>query len=220
MRGNGPLPGAEAPHVFEEACRFPAVEAGLQARSGDGIVFLDLEADEYACCYDARKAIGPYCSCMPEGGGLDDTHPVLIPYWMDVPQDDFPPPGMIDLARFLIAITNSAWRFRRRSVADLASVVASFGKKKRPSTMTVQQAANLFRHLLSLVPFNPECLFRSFALLHFLEGYGLRADWVFGVQLFPFRAHCWVAVDHLLLNERKHAIEDYEVIWTVGEGMA
>jgi hypothetical protein len=68
---------------------------------------------------------------------------------------------------------------------------------------------------MALMPFRPACLFNAFALLHFLDRYGLGADWVFGAQLFPFRAHCWLASDGMLLNELRHRIEDYDVVWTV-----
>jgi hypothetical protein len=44
-------------------------------------------------------------------------------------------------------------------------------------------------------------LFDSLALVHFLRGFGFHPQWVFGVKLDPFGAHCWVQQDGGLLND-------------------
>lgn len=214
MRGFERLSGVEAPHI---AAGISHVESSpiLSARSGDGIVFLDRERDEYSCCYDPEADIGLYSDLSGRVGIDDVDRPALESRWSDPCSSDAPRPSVAHLARFGIAIARAGIRFPRRSLEELGSVARRLGTGKARSAVTPQQAANLFRIFLSLTPFQPECLFRSFALLHFLDSYGLRADWVFGVQLFPFRAHCWVAAGDLLLNEFAHGIEDYEVIWTV-----
>jgi len=189
----------------------------LEARSGDGLVFLDLETDEYSCCYDPDCPIGAYADLVAPvcADGLDQAHPVAVSRWVDAQQSDVPRPGIQDIVRFIMALIQSRMRFRGRSVGRLAFEARQLGSRKRSHILTAQQASNLFRYLLSLTPFRPKCLFRSFALLHFLDRYGLGADWVFGVQLFPFRAHCWLSTGDLLLNELSHGIEDFRVIWIV-----
>jgi len=189
----------------------------LEARSGDGVVFLDLETDQYSCCYDPERPIGNYAELLApvRAIGHDHAHPIAASPWIDARPSDMPRPHGLDIVRFFFALVRASLRSRSRSVAHLASVARTLRAKTPAVTMTPQEAANLFRYLLSLTPFRPKCLLGSFALLHFLDSYGLRASWVFGVQLFPFRAHCWVVSDGVLLNERRHGIEDYRVIWTI-----
>lgn len=191
----------------------------LEVRSGDGIVFLDLDKDEYSCCYEPEQPIRDYVALIApaSGNGLDRSRPALTSPWTDAEQWDFPRPSLRHIVRFAFALAKARIQLRDRSLADLALAAGRLGTQKPHSSITTQQASNLFRYLLSLTPFNPKCLFGSFALLHFLDRYGLSADWVFGAQLFPFRAHCWLASDGVLLNDLRHRIEDYEVIWTVGQ---
>ncbi len=190
---------------------------GLAVRSGDGIVFLDLEHDDYACRYDPEEPVAAYAQRMAlaSGAALDPARPMLTSRWTDLQPSNFPRPTLAHLMRFLAALIRAAIGFRGRSVAELATRVQRFEARDGPQPITPEQASNLFRHLLSFTPFTPKCLFGSYALLHFLDAHGLRADWIFGVQLFPFRAHCWVASGDLLLNELRHCIEDYAIIWTV-----
>jgi hypothetical protein len=45
------------------------------------------------------------------------------------------------------------------------------------------------------------CLFDSLALIHFLAGFHLFPDWVFGVSADPFEAHCTVQLGSVVLND-------------------
>ncbi len=65
----------------------------------------------------------------------------------------------------------------------------------------LQSAARLFHDLVVWAPFDGECLQRSALLMAWLHRRGLRADWVFGVRLWPFSAHCWVQCDDVCLND-------------------
>jgi len=189
----------------------------LEVRSGEGLVFLDPQTDEYSCCYEAERLIGAYSDLVApvRATGLDLTHPVAESGWVDAQQSDLPRLNIGHVIRFLHALALARFRFQGRSVAKLAAIAQTLGARKPSAEFTRQQLANLFRYLLALTPFRPKCLLGSFALLHFLDRYGHAADWVFGVQLFPFRAHCWIAADGALLNELKHSIEDFQVIWVV-----
>lgn len=59
------------------------------------------------------------------------------------------------------------------------------------------------------------CFFRSVLLIRFLSGYGVEADWTFAVRVSPFRAHCWVSCDGVLLNEDKDVADGFKPILTV-----
>lgn len=59
------------------------------------------------------------------------------------------------------------------------------------------------------------CRFRSLALLRFLSLSGVSADWVFGVRLSPFGAHCWVEYGDLILNDHADNTAEYKPIMIV-----
>jgi Transglutaminase-like superfamily len=65
----------------------------------------------------------------------------------------------------------------------------------------VEQATLTFRTMLPWIPFQGVCLYRSCLLLAFLRQSGLSASWIFGVQTFPFEAHCWLQADDLVLDD-------------------
>ncbi len=51
------------------------------------------------------------------------------------------------------------------------------------------------------IPIEPVCLADSLAMLDFLWRRGHVPQFIIGVRLNPFTAHCWVQTDELLLNE-------------------
>jgi hypothetical protein len=68
---------------------------------------------------------------------------------------------------------------------------------------------------LPYAPLPPKCLLRSFLLLRTLHRHGLDATWVFGVTTWPFRAHCWLQVDDLVLDDDADRILGFEPIMVV-----
>ncbi|VWX49790.1 hypothetical protein NOVOSPHI9U_260039 [Novosphingobium sp. 9U] len=69
-----------------------------------------------------------------------------------------------------------------------------------------------FERMCLYLPVRLLCLSKTYALLQFLKLSGHSADWVIGVRLFPFEAHCWLAQENLLIGERAHLVEKYTVI--------
>ncbi len=59
------------------------------------------------------------------------------------------------------------------------------------------------------------CLFQSLALLEFLAGYGIFPDWVFGVKMKPFVAHCWLQTHGVVLNDTVDHVSLYTPIMIV-----
>lgn len=122
--------------------------------------------------------------------------------------------------RFLAAL--NACRSHRKggqmTIAD--SVILAQGWKSRAARKDA--SGDVFRlagsfHRLSpyFVSTYNACFFRSLLLLHFLSAYGISADWVFGVRLAPFDAHCWVAYEDALLNETCDKAAEYKVIMVI-----
>jgi hypothetical protein len=186
------------------------------ARSGNGIVFFDLCQDDYYCEY-LYEPLGDYRGnatmrvCSERSA---DDVPLKENPWMAAPRPskDARP---LDVVRFLAALVETSIVFRHASVRDMLCHVS---ERSLPlaDLQTAADIAHVYRDLLMVMPLRRECLFKSFLLMNFLRRYGVTAEWVFGVHLFPFRAHCWIAVGPYLLSERPHRIEDYQTILTFG----
>lgn len=103
----------------------------------------------------------------------------------------------------------SAWRaasaswlaghwLRRRPIARIVAET-----RARKSSSTIEAHA----HVCDFAAFRPWwprgylCLFDSLALALYLSECGVAADWVFGVQVQPWGAHCWIECDGRLVNE-------------------
>ncbi len=196
-------------------------------RSSDGIVFLDIARDAYFCVYDPRDATshdgGPISleavrsQLLDQGLTIDGRQHAfqaserpITPLWHEAPAADHRSPRVRDIARFLRALICAAWRFRRLSFAQMLAHAQRGSARVPQSTLVLATAC--FERLCLWLPFRVQCLFRSFFLLHFLRCYGLRADWIFGVSLFPFHAHCWLADGDLLLGERIGKVEGFVTI--------
>lgn len=72
-----------------------------------------------------------------------------------------------------------------------------------------------FEQLRPIVPRNYLCLFDSLALLKMLMRNDLRPRWVFGVQMSPFAAHCWLQLDSVVLNDSVEEVSAYTPIMVV-----
>lgn len=59
------------------------------------------------------------------------------------------------------------------------------------------------------------CRFRSLVLIRYLSFFGVKADWVFGVRLSPFGAHCWVTLDREVLTDPLDTVLEYTPILIV-----
>ncbi|WP_158682180.1 lasso peptide biosynthesis B2 protein [Sphingopyxis sp. MG] len=189
----------------------------FDTRTGDGVVFLDLYEDEYACRYEREHPIEAYRTLSASACAVDigSKQSLRSAVWHKPNISAHRRPAVCDWIQFGRALAGATFHYRGRTLRQLATVARSLPIRPRCDDLTPGEIADLFEHMLICTPLKLECLFSSFCLLHFLSLYGFRADWIFAVQLFPFRAHCWLAIDDELLNEAPHRIEDYRVIWTV-----
>lgn len=218
-----------APRSDDLLDSLPLADGVHAVRSSDGIVVLDIDRDAYFCVYDPRDATGHDggpLSLMPvrrqllEYGLATDARQVgiqavgrpITPVWREAPTDQRLP-GPRDIAHFLGALVCATWRFRRSSFAQLIAHAQRSTARVPQSSPALATAC--FERLCLWLPFRIQCLFRSVFLLQFLRGYGLRADWIFGVSLFPFHAHCWLADGDLLLGERIGKVEGFVTIFQI-----
>lgn len=115
------------------------------------------------------------------------------------------------VANFLGACAYSAMILKlgliERAVRRVQRLRASNSKQKSTAAgendadSKVQELVQIFNYLSAFgFTSSKRCLLISMALLEFLSRYGCHPAWVFGVQLRPFIAHCWVQDGRRVLN--------------------
>lgn len=209
------LPSAGSAAVASPPSLGPGIHAAILE---GGIVFLDLARDEYACVAVEAGSLDALPSSviaeLVDAGiltcdrALGRRHsPLQAPDWIDHVSANVPLRTR-DVVRFIRALMSAGLRFRRRRVADLIDLAGTLAIASHALEPAAQVALR-FERLVLLLPFRFQCLFRSYLLAHMLAQYGHRADWIFGVGLFPFRAHCWLAQGHVLVGEDAYRLTDY-----------
>jgi len=205
------------------------------ARCSDGIALLDIARDAYFSLHaprppggsdaDARGSDRALIEGALEEAGLlvasDGGRPApawtTTPVWRDLPESaaSRPPPGAA--LAFLAALARAGLLSRARSFAGLVAEA----DRRHPNARScpepdLARLIGWFDRLCLWLPVRPLCLFRSLTLLLFLRAHAVEARWVFGVALFPFQAHCWLAIGDCLVGERAHRVEEFAVIFATG----
>ena len=93
--------------------------------------------------------------------------------------------------------------------------LATAWKKPDISLRRVRKLVEIFRILKVLFyTSNDQCLFDSLTLVEFLSFYGVYPLWVFGVQMGPFQAHCWVQDSGYIYNDSVTHTDFFKPIMT------
>lgn len=115
------------------------------------------------------------------------------------------------------AVLRSWWLVRHSSLEGIVNHVSGLKKKihqGREREITGFEPLVAVFHRLTPYFFTSTdaCKYRSLALIEFLGAYGFSADWVFGVRLAPFRAHCWVEIGSVILNDYVDNVREFKPI--------
>lgn len=79
----------------------------------------------------------------------------------------------------------------------------------------IAQLAKTFEHHRRLIPLPRKCLPDSLAFLTFAAHRGHFPNLVFGVEAWPFAAHCWVQSDDTVLNDALDHARSFSPILTI-----
>ena len=98
-------------------------------------------------------------------------------------------------------------RFHRETffkiTAKAQSLKASALKKRKH--FKNQEIIEISRKLVDsryfIYSYRDMCFFDSFVFFTFFAQRHIPVDWVFGVDIYPFRAHCWVEYNGIVLND-------------------
>ena len=107
---------------------------------------------------------------------------------------------------FFYACATASWKLRRWPLERTVGSVERRRQLKHSawSQSEFEKARTLvviFDRLRPFFPANYLCLFDSLALVEFLARYDLFPTWVYGVEVEPFNAHCWVQQGDVLFND-------------------
>lgn len=204
-----------APHVY-----LAAVD--------DDLIALDLEEDRYTCLVEAAQAIQP----RPDGRvhlELDGLEQDLLQAGIITqsplarrrpaftrPQREATPSKaspLRDVFPAVIALARASAVFRGKSLPELIRCrLPRSARAVYPGLGDLLAAA---RRARPWVPFEGECLKRSFLLRRFLASHGVETDWVFGVRTWPFAAHCWLQIDDVVVGDRLERVNRFTPIMRV-----
>ena len=114
-------------------------------------------------------------------------------------------------ARAIVALTLAlASAALRNRFCSLERITRGVNRRNRAlqakaQPLRLERARDLARTYTQLRPLffasRDACLFESLVLLGFLAHYGIHADWIFGVRMKPWLAHCWLQRDGVVLSD-------------------
>jgi hypothetical protein len=123
------------------------------------------------------------------------------------------------IINFIFSCTLAATHLR---LGRISETVAAIERRKARSTssktINVDRARELtavFNKLRIFFPRSYLCLFDSLALIEFLARYQVFPQWVFGVKLDPWGAHCWVQEEQFVFNDLVERTARYVPIMTI-----
>ena len=93
----------------------------------------------------------------------------------------------------------------------LYSMVKHWEVAGRPQPDTIDRVCMAVNYACVWYPKQALCLQRSFVTTYLLRKHGIPAQMVLGAQKLPFKAHAWVEVNGLAINERSDVQAHYAV---------
>ncbi len=195
---------------------------------GDDVVVLDVAGDHYHCLLDTAARLRPDTSgrivaadtliaeelrtagLAGDAASNPERRPVILPIRELAPA---PHPPRVEMVRAGLAWIVAAIIFRRKPLSVLVEYRRS--ERDKPHELDVTRLADLLgaaRSVRSWIPFEGECLQRSFQLRCYLASRGVAADWLFGVRTWPFSAHCWLQIGDLVVGDRLERVRRYTPI--------
>jgi hypothetical protein len=114
--------------------------------------------------------------------------------------------------RALVRAIGVAVRARKQPFA--ARLCPLVGERPRLSEAVLVDLA-AYRRLLPWLPIDGACLFRSEMLRAYLRALGHDATWTFGVRTWPFRAHCWLQIEDMALDDEAERLAAFHPIMAV-----
>ncbi|MBX9617179.1 MAG: lasso peptide biosynthesis B2 protein [Caulobacteraceae bacterium] len=199
------------------------LKAGVHAAVIDtALVILDLEADHYFCLPNGGETLvrrpdggaevlrGPARDTLEAAGLLQAEAPPLVRTLPAKPsRTAIYDPAEVSWRDLLAGLAATLDVRKIKPGSGIAAYLSEPSLRPSPEPK-VLRAARAFWRLQPWLPIEGECLVRSALLVRALHRQGLEAQWVFGVRLFPFMAHCWVQAGDTCLNDDVERLSAYQ----------
>lgn len=204
---------------------------------GADVVVLDTRGQEYFCLPAAADAVrvgpggvafdDPDLADVFAGGGLLADEPNRFPASppLDLPSRDL---GLrvAERVRIVDAVAIFAAWTTMISGYHLARFDRLVAPRRRGSCEgpmrrdgepgeDLKATVAAFERILPWLPFQGVCLYRSFLLRRVLRWRGHDAHWIFGVRTWPFKAHCWLQVGDVALDDTADRLAGFSIIMVV-----
>lgn len=196
----------------------------------EDIVVLDLRTDAYILITGASALLQP----VRNGGGVCGAAAVvddlvtaglaartnrlwrtpLTPAVSDIRlPGDAPPLAALSALAHALAATAA---FKGQNLAALVETARRRRSlARRQDLAEAVRQAGAFEAVRPWVPFEGDCLQRSWMLHDRLCKRGVDAAWVFGVRTWPFFAHCWVQVRDVVVGDTLNRVGGFTPIMAV-----
>ena len=202
---------------------------------GDDLVFLDVADDAYFCLPEARRRL-ELDAQRAKGSSNDESlladlraMGLIVPVVAARAERPVIPPlptsalrpgaeggwSPRELRNLLGALFDYFVHYRWRAFAHILALAATNASASPLHADEALRLAERFAVVVVWLPISGQCLARSFVLLRFLQRCGGSATWVFGVQTWPFSAHCWLQLDGVALDDVPERLLHYEPILAV-----
>lgn len=122
---------------------------------------------------------------------------------------------ILHVIRFVKSYVYAVNSLRELSLAEIANRIDTHKRSIAPQATCgdVAEVRRLVRIYIHLRPFffraSDQCLLDSLVLVEFLRCYNIFPNWVIGVSTDPFRAHSWLEVNQLVINDQVHHVNKY-----------
>lgn len=120
------------------------------------------------------------------------------------------------LAHIAFASITLRWRTLARCMGNLAMRKAHDPDMSAPDEdVALRAVIEAFRWTGLILSTHDRCLSRSIGLSRYLARRRIAHVFVFGVTLRPFRAHCWLQQDRIVLTDRLDTVRSFTPILVV-----
>ncbi|MDP1875193.1 lasso peptide biosynthesis B2 protein [Phenylobacterium sp.] len=187
---------------------------------GEDLLLLSLASDQYFCVPAAGAGLRLIAGSSAVEIGDHDLADVLVgcgfvatsgppepravmpgPVRQEAGRGPRPMGPLVTVQLAAAAALVAAKGFHGQSFAQLVSAANARSGQGRTDLVRAADLGCRFATALPWVPSQGDCLYRSYVLQALLAREGLAATWVFGVQTWPFEAHCWVQIEDMVLDD-------------------
>jgi len=179
---------------------------------------------------DPASPLGKTLAQLAENGSLSSAQPprdvdarrqCVAPKSAILPHSPFREHlGAHEAARYVASVVSAKCALRMCSLHRIVLHERRKAVAARPSgaifdPIRAARLCSVYSRLRVIATGPGQCLFDSLALKRFLAKYGLFPDWIFGVHLNPFSAHCWLQHGDLLVHDSLDFVSRYTPIMVV-----